>query len=175
MTTYVVKTNLPPEGVNQVGLAIFAAWLDFALGGPNPSGGQRLIYPTGRYAASLRYERLGESTVAIIADDKVAPEAAVIEHGHGPVDLKSKLKAGRYPMHRHQTKTPGSTLRRIGGGPATLKAAMWAEIRASESSGYASIGPNSPADSWIIPPMPAYSPAANLARLGTGLAREMAG
>jgi hypothetical protein len=39
---------------------------------------------------------------------------------------------------------------------------MWAEMRRSERAGYASIGPNSPPDSWVIPAMPAYSTAAIL-------------
>ncbi len=164
--SYVVKTNLDPEHVNQLGLEIFAKWVEFALG-QQSLGGRKLIYPTGRYAASISFQKTGEASVAIIADEKIAPEALFLETGHAQVDLKTKLQQGRaYPMHRppgNWATITSTGLRRVGAGPA--KPSMWAEVRAAGSSGYASIGPNSPADSWIIPSMPAYAPAAALAAL----------
>lgn len=167
--TYVIRTNLPPEAVNRIGLAIFAQWVDFALGN-SALGGRRIVHPTGRYAASIRFRKEGEAAVAIMADEDAAPEAAVLERGHGPVDLKTKLMSGRpYPMHRQPGANLPSGLRRVGSGPPSMKPRMWAQVRASEASGFASFGPNSPPGSWIIPAMPAYSPALILA----GIARSM--
>ena len=171
-TTYVVKTDLDPAALNRIGLEIFAMWLDFAMGN-KVLGGRRLVYPTGRYAASLHFRQVGEAAVAIIADEDIAPEAAVLESGHGPVDLKTKLQQGRaYPMHRPVggNRVPGG-LRRVGSGPPGLKPRMWAEIRSREASGFASIGPNSPPGSWIIPAMPAYSPALVLSNMATAMTR----
>jgi hypothetical protein len=173
--TYVIRTNLPPEAVNEIGLIIFAHWLDFAMG-HTVLNGRRLMYPSGKYAASLSYRREGESTVAIVADEGQAPEAGILEQGHGPIDLKTRLQRGRaYPMHRFSMGgmfgLESTGLRRVGSGPPSMKPSMWAEIRMREASGFASIGPNSPADSWIIPPMPAYSPALILA----AQAKQMAG
>ena len=154
-------------------------WLNFALGGA-AIGGKRLIYPSGRYAAAISYRQLGESSVAIVADESAAPEAAILESGHRAFDLKtvSALSGRAIPMHR----MPGSPatmratgLRRVGGGPASLRPSMWAEIRSSEGTGFASFGPNSPPGSWIIPPMAAYSPAAHLAAMARRMAAGMGG
>ena len=161
--TYVVKTDLPPEAVNAIGLLVFSKWLDFALG-RTVLNGRRLVYPTGRYAASISFRQEGEATVAIIADEDAAPEAGILEQGHAPVDLKTRLRPGRaYPMHRPSGSVPGVSLRRIGSGPPGMHPSMWAEVRMREFSGFASIGENSPPDSWIIPAMPAYAPALYLA------------
>lgn len=158
--SYVVKTNLPPEQLTQLAVEVFTRWVEFALG-QRALGNKRLVYPTGRYAASIEYRQEGESSIAIVAS---APEAEIIEQGHGAVDLKTKLQMGKaYPMHRRLGATPGTSLRRIGAGPPSAKPRMWAELQQRTASGFANIGPNSPADSWIIPPMPAYSPAMILA------------
>jgi hypothetical protein len=161
---YVVRTNLPPEAVNFIGQYVYALWVGFALG-REVLNGKRLIYPTGRYAASIQFKKEGQSAISVIADEEIAPEAAILESGHGPVDLKTKLMHGRpYPMHR----TPGGGaggLRRAGGGPASTKPSVWADIRAGEFSGVASIGPNSPPDSWIIPAMTPYAPGMVIATM----------
>ena len=169
--TYVIRTNLPPEAVSRIGMAIFALWVDFAMGNGTLNG-KRLVHPTGRYAASIEYKQMGAASVAIVANEDAAPEAGILESGHGSVDLKTKLEHGRpYPMHRTPGAPPATGLRRTGSGPPSLKPTMWADIRARESSGFASIGPNSAPGSWIIPPMPAYAPALALA----AIARSMAG
>lgn len=172
---YVVKTNLPPEGVSRIALAIFSLWMDFALGKAS-LGGRRLGYPTGRYAASLQYRQEGEATVAVLADPAIAPEAAVLETGHVMVDLKTKLQHGKpYRMHRRVGTTPLSAslgLSRIGAGPPGFRPQMWAEVRRKEGTGFASIGPNSDPGSWIIPPMAAYSPALVLSAMAAKMARE---
>jgi hypothetical protein len=159
MVTYVVKTDLPPALVTKLSIEIFAKWVDFALGHTS-LGGKRLVYPSGRYAASLSYQQEGEATVAIVAS---GPIAEILELGHGQVDLKARLRPGRYRLHRPPGATPGTRLRRIGSGPPGFKAKLWAEIRSREFSGFASLSARSPPGSWIIPPMHAYSPAMILA------------
>ena len=170
---YVIKTDLPPEDVTRISVELFAKWMMFALGWDS-LGGRRLVYPTGRYAASLRYEQRGESTVAIVADENVAPEALWLEVGHGAFDMKTvkSLEGRAIPMHR----APGGSvhlartgLRRIG-APHHGQPSMWAEVRRAGASGFASFGPNSDPESWIIPAMPAYAPARVLAELGARLA-----
>ena len=159
---YVVMTDLPPDQVNRIGLAIYAKWLEFAYGQAS-LGGRMIVAPTGRYAASLSFRKVGEFAVGVIADSNVAPEAAILEHGHVAVDLKTKFAQGRpYPMHRN-TGLPG---------PSGSRSSMWSKIRTRAFMGFASIGPNSPADSWIIPAMPAYSPSLALAEMAAAMARS---
>ena len=179
MTVYTIRTNLPPEAVNQIGLEIYAMWRDFALG-KRALGGKRLIYPTGRYAAAIEFKQTGTSSVAITADEDAAPEAAILETGHRAVDLKTiaALQDRTFPMHREIA--PGATrrktkLRREGGGPPGLSGAVWEEVRSSEFSGYASIGPNSAPGSWISPAMAAYAPAFVLSEMARKMADKMAG
>lgn len=167
---YVVKTDLPPEQLSALALDVFTKWVEFALGSL-ALGNKKLIYPTGRYAASIEFRQEGETSIAIVAS---APEAEIIETGHGSVDLKTKLQMGRaYPMHRPTGAVPGVRLRRVGAGPPSMRPRMWAELHRQTESGFASIGANSPPDSWIIPAMPAYSPALILAAQAQALARSM--
>lgn len=141
-------------------MEVFSRWVEFALGGA-AIGSHRLIYPTGKYAASIQYRQEGESAIAVVA---TAPEAEIIEQGHAAVDLKTKLLQGKaYRIKRRTGATPGTALRRIGSGPPSMKPQMWAQLHRNTNSGFASIGPNSSPDSWIIPAMPAYSPAMILA------------
>jgi hypothetical protein len=170
---YEVQTDLPAWAINQISLEIFRMWVSFAEGG-EPLGGRKIAYPTGRYASSIRSQTMGVATVAIMADENIAPEAAWIESGHKPYDMKKALMRGRgYPMHRPPGEGNFGT-RRLGyTGPISRRRTMWAAARSSEFSGFASIGPNSPADSWIIPEMPAYSPALNLAIAAANIADGM--
>lgn len=157
---YEVKTNLDPASVSALALKVFALWVDFALGN-RTVGGKKLMYPTGRYAASIQYKQEGAATVAIYSD---APVAGILEAGHGPVDLKTRLRHGRaYPLR-----------------PPPKSSAMWATARTASqkasvrgSTVYASIGPNSSPGSWIIPAMPAYNTAMILASQAQIVARHM--
>lgn len=169
---YVVETDLPPWAVTRVGLEIFRMWQDFALG-MRDLGSGRIAYPTGRYASAIQYRAAGVGIVAVAADEGVAPYAAWIESGHKPFDMKTVLQQGRgYPMHRPPGKGRLGT-RRIGAaGPATMRRSIWGRMRSSTFSGFASIGKNAAADSWIIPEMPAYSPALNLALAAARMAGE---
>lgn len=163
---HVVMTNLPPEEVNRITLWVYAKWVEFAMGNIS-LGGHRIVAPTGRYARSIRVLWEDGVAVGVIADAAAAPEAAYIEWGHVMVDLKKKLMHGRpYPMHR-----PGE-IGRIGGGPNGRRSMMWSKLRTRAFSGYASIGPNSDASSWIIPAMPAYSPSAALAEMASAEIRR---
>ena len=167
MVDYVISTNLPPEALTEIGLKVFEMWTAFAMGQIS-LGGKRIIWPTGRYAASLQFEQRGEYVVAITANENYAPEAAILEEGHGVVDLKTRMAAGVYPMHRFQGGGPRGAamgLRRRGVGRASMQPSMWAAIREGEANGYATLSPNSPAGSWILPAMPAYSPAQTLSRI----------
>jgi hypothetical protein len=172
-TDYTINTNLDPQQLNVLGLQVYKMWLQFAVG-QIALGGKRLFFPTGRYAASIRFERQGEAEIAIIADENVAPEALWLEVGHKTVDLKTKLRMGKvYRMHN--PIAPGSVQavtglnrQRASGKTGTaggigFTPRYWASARKSDESGFAQFGPNSPTDSWVIPPMPAYSPAMLLA------------
>lgn len=167
MVAFTVHTNLPPDQVSRVAIEIFSLWVDFALG-RRAIGGKRLIYPTGRYAASISYQLIGESTIAFVA---TAPEADILEHGHAAVDLKQKLGPGHYPMHRTSAAKPTTHASR--GSKLIGNASMWAEIRRAGRNGFASIGPNSPPDSWIIPAMPAYSTGAILKAQAEAMAAKL--
>ena len=183
---YVIKTDLRPVDVTRVGVELFLKWMEFALGRGSLDG-KRLVYPTGRYASSLRFEQRDEATVAIVADEAIAPEALWLEVGHGEFDLKKmapSLSGRGIPMHRPLAAavlSPGAAMahfkatgvRRIGAGPA--RPSMWAEVRAAGGSGYASFGPDSDPDSWIIPAMPAYAPAHVLAQIAARQAAAAGG
>lgn len=162
MTEYEIVTDLPPAAVNAIGLEVFKQWIEFAMG-TRSLGGKRLAHPTGRYAAAIEFQKTGEASVAIVADEATAPEIGILESGHGPVDLKTKLRRGKpYPIHRG-----------TGGGPASMRSFMWARLREGGLRGFASIGPNSAPGSWVIPAMPAYSPALVLSEMAAAQARKV--
>jgi hypothetical protein len=175
--TYVIRTDLDPAGVTRVAVEIFVMWMRFALG-EEALNGKRLIYPSGRYASSISYRQIDPVTIAIMADESIAPEAAILETGHRSFDMKtvSRLAGRGLPMHRHvgdDVHAQATGLRRIGAGPP--RPSMWAEVHERGFSGFASFGPNSPPGSWIIPPMPAYSPALTLAAIGRRTASFLEG
>lgn len=173
---YDVYTDLPPEELNFVGERAFALWVDFALG-KTAMDGRRIMHPTGRYASSIEFRRYNTARIAIIADEDIAPEAGILETGHGAIDLLQKLTPGRsYPMHRG-----------TGGAPPQLTSGrgakrVWASVRAAGFSGFATVprsrvtaGPRNTSGrgpAWTIPAMPAYSPAKILADL---ISREASG
>ena len=174
--TYVVRTNLPPAALTELGVEMFVMWLDFALGSGTLNG-KRLYYPTGRYANSLRFEQRDASTVAIVADEGMAPEAAILESGHRSFDMKTTVQGGsrRVPMHRRPGSQPGVPLRRTGAGPPGLRPSVWAEVRGKEATGFATLSANSPAGSWVIPAMTPYSPGLTLAAMARRMSRDAGG
>ena len=149
---YDVWTNADPAQLNDIQLEIFRQWSVFATGGMALNG-KILKNPGGRYARSLRMEGAGSlNHVAIIADDRVAPEAHFLESGHDEVDLKKYLKPGKaYPLH-------------YGGGQAARGVFGAPRMGGQFLTGWARMGPNSAPDSWIIPAMPAYAPGLTLAQ-----------
>lgn len=163
---HVILTDMAPQDINRITLEIFKRWVDFAMGNLS-LGGHRIVHPTGRYARAIQVQWEGGIAVGVIADASIAPEVAMIEHGHAAVDLKQRLTHGRaYPMHRT------GQMPRVGGGPNGIRSRVWSQLRTRTMTGYASIGPNSPPDSWIIPPMPAYSPSAVLAAMASDMAKR---
>jgi hypothetical protein len=156
-TTYDVYTNADPEEISEVALDLYKEWLDFAEG-LGRIGGRRLVHPTGRYAKSLRLDRGDLQHVAIIADEKVAPEALWLEVGHGSFDLKESLVRGKaYPIHRggmlswHPPSASGFQHPALG---------MEASHRGQFLVAWARVG----GTGWIVPAMPAYEPGLHLAR-----------
>lgn len=144
---YNVKTNLGPGELNRLALEIYKQWVAFALG-ERDLGGRTLKFPTGKYAASIKIRKDSDSSYCVFADDSL-PEAGILEVGHPRFDLKTKFQKGRaYPMHTGA----------LGGRGELSGTAGYTNF-----NGYASIGPNS--TGWILPTMPAYSPAKILAQL----------
>jgi hypothetical protein len=163
-----VYTDLMPEALTAIGIEIYRLWIAFALGGFR-LGGNIVMHPTGRYASSISFRRFGRSHIAIIADPQIAPEAAILERGHAPIDMKTKLRQGQaYPMHRGEPGHYGSA----GYGRAILAIGprarasgrqrnIWAAPRSAGFSGFATVGKTG----WVIPAMRAFAPAQHLADL----------
>lgn len=160
-----VHTDLDPQALTDVGVMVYLKWVSFAMG-QSDIGGKVLMHPTGRYASSISFKQFSRSHIAIISDEKFAPESVFLEKGHGSIDLKRYLLRGHsYPMHRGGIGEYGSVgygqpifaatarSRRIG-----KQRGMWGAVRAQGFSGFASVGETG----WVIPPMVAYSPAQHL-------------
>lgn len=163
---YDIFTDLDPDALNAVGLDIFRRWTEFALGGAS-LGGKMLMNPTGRYASSISYRKYGVARVAIIADEKIAPEASILETGHGPIDMLQAYTPGRvYKMGRSDGAVAHVGMRQ---GPK-----VWAQLRHAANSGTArmpmtrrpgKMNTSGTGPEWTIPEMPAYAPAKILAEL----------
>ena len=192
MITYDVHTNLDPEQLTEVAMATFREWLKFALGLPSEVG-EMLAWPTGRYAASISWRKTGESRVAIIADEAKAPEARYIEEGTTEADIRAAMlyqgkvskdghlyrvipmrTRGKRPTARGAAQimsmiTAGASGEKVGGAFATLwaKPRPWIDPRRPgvRGSPFVTMTEKPTANNWIVPAMPAYSPAAILARL----------
>jgi len=149
------------------------------------------MHPTGRYAASISMRRYGSrrgsrgpgqvpirtiNHVAIIADESLAPEAAILETGHGPIDMLQHLSPGRsYPIFG-DAQTPsavsGASFPTSSYGRSRVRK-MWAVSRQltgfrrtpSASGGRKASNTSGTGKAWTIPAMPAYHPAQILADL----------
>lgn len=162
---YVVRTNLPPDKLSDLSVQVFRRWLEFALG-LTEMNGHKLKHPTGKYASSLTYRQTGRASVQVFANEQTAPHANAIETGHTAIDMKQHLDMGRvYPMHGFDRPYPS-----MGdyAGPSG-KPIMWAYNRIQGFTGFARVGPSG----WVIPPMPAYSPAKILSDLVANEIRGM--
>ena len=173
--TYEVNTDLDPMALTELAIVTFQKWVSFALG-KESIGGNRLMHPTGRYAASMSYKQTGVSTVAIIADEKLAPEGGWIESGRAGFSLKDKMLQGKnvrrskagylyrwIPINKG-TDSLAHAFRVKAHSPVSKQ--IWASIREKAGKGnveFALMSNKPGSASWIIPPMPAYSPAKILA------------
>jgi hypothetical protein len=180
MATYDVVTDLDPSMLTAVAADTFRKWALFALG-KSSLGGHTLVNPSGRYAASLSWKKTGVASVAIMSDSSVAPEANWLEDGHSAFSMKDKMlggpgtkvsKAGyRYriiPMRGNATR-PSFNLKdtvtsKKGERMPAKAASMWVKARTSIGSDrFATMSDKPGSSMWVVPPMPAYSPAAILA------------
>ena len=175
-----VQTDLQPEALTEVAIETFRKWVSWSLG-KNIKGLWTLVHPSGRYAASLSWKRTGIASIAIIADESIAPEVDWLERGHPAFSIKEKMlgkgntkisKEGyRYrviPMRGTQV-TPSFNVDKLksgrnGGKLPTKAASMWLQARQNIGSDrFATMSDKPGSSGWIIPPMAAYSPAAILA------------
>jgi hypothetical protein len=180
MVTYSVMTDLDPNALTEVVMETYRRWLSFALG-QSEIGGNVLAHPSGRYAASISWKRTGQSEIAIIADESKAPEGDWIERGRSAFSIKAAMlgkgntkisKQGyRYrfiPLRAFPTK-PTFDMNRIisnsrGERLPVRSAKLWAKARTDVGSNRGATMSDKPGSrTWIIPPMPAYSPAKILA------------
>lgn len=182
MRTYEVFTDLDPDALTEIAVEVYRRWLEFALG-KDEIGGRLLSFPSGRYAASMSWRRTGVASVALIADEKIAPEAKWIEEGRAGADMKAamlgkgktRVSSDGYlyrviPMRR-DSRTPGFDLGEIATSSAGERlpirvSRLWARPRLRNDPDRFVTMTNEPGSSeWMIPAMPAYSPAAILAAL----------
>ncbi len=144
----IVATDADPAYLNQISLQIFQMWREFAIG-HRSLGGEKLIHPSGKYAASISLRRYGSRVgvraageipirvlnhVAIIVNEEQAPESVWIEHGHKAFSMLPHLQPGRsYPISRWP-QTPGVTSGPAEGFPSGAYGRsrvrhMWSESR----------------------------------------------
>ncbi|MDE2232591.1 MAG: hypothetical protein KGJ90_00465 [Patescibacteria group bacterium] len=161
-----IYTNLNPEQLSAVGIEIYRMWVAFALGAMSING-RRLISPTGKYASSIQFKKIGIAHVAVIADEDEAPEGKYIEEGHGPIDQMQTLTKGRsYPLGR------------AAGAPYLSfnpnAKAIWGTIRHGTYRGLKRVpmerkagkrNTSNTGPEWWIPAMIKYEPAHHLANL----------
>lgn len=149
--------------VSDISFAVMRIWMEFALG-KRQLNGRKIQNPTGRYASSISRIRTGPNRVAVVADESIAPEAAFLEYGHSPYDMK-KLFGGRtFLLHRgkvgeYGSKGYGSPI--VNTTNTAIRKNIWAIPRAQGATGFKTVALSG--NSWIIPRMPAYAPAAYLA------------
>jgi hypothetical protein len=175
--SYTVSTDLDPEHLNVLAAELARMWTMFALG-QETLGGQTLHYPSGKYANSIEFKKTGQASVAIIADEKVAPEAKWIEEGHGAYDMKTLFGGRHFRLPKHVLGHYGS--RTLGEPVETMKGKkfMWMSATEEGDSQWLTV-PSAKgvakrpelAQKWIIPALPAYAPAAYLADLARNAAQ----
>jgi hypothetical protein len=184
-----VYTDLDPDELTEVAMETFIAWVSFALGSVSLGGrtlgkGDKSFYRSqlrGRYAASISWKKEGPNHVAIIADEDMAPEALWIEEGTKGANMKEHMlqdgKVGRngtryrdIPMRGEQSGPTGSLNDIVNaaanGSFSAGQKKLWAKPRPTVDSDRIVRMTDAPGSAaWIIPPMPAYSPAQILATL----------
>ena len=163
MKVYDVYTDLDPQTLTAVGMAVMQKWIEFALGRETLNG-HTVAHPTGKMASAVSLIGEGPNHVAVVIDEELAPEAGYLEEGHAAIDLKQYIEPGRaVPMHRG-TGYGAPILNQTMAGRSNN---VWAGPRAAGFNGVARMGARGTmaADAWVIPAMPAWSPAAYLAQM----------
>lgn len=181
MTDYTVHTDLDPEALSVLAAETYRQWLEFALG-KGSIGGKTLQHPSGAYAASISWRKTGTASIAIIADETKAPEAKWIEDGHEPYgDLKDVMLAGQPTSkdgYRYRVvpisddaPTPAFDMTKIvsnasGERIPTGTARLWARAKSNvKTSNFRMMTDKPGSADWLLPDMPAYSPAYILSEL----------
>jgi hypothetical protein len=183
-SVYTVHTDLDPEQLTQVAIETYAKWLAWSLGKESLLG-MTLMHPSGRYSASLSWKRTGASSVAIIADEKIAPEALWIEDGASAHSMKEAMlgkgntkvdaqgyryrvipirKDGYFPQgtdaNPEVVQTP------TGGGISMATGKIWSRKAPAIDADHFAIMSDKPGSAeWMVPAMRPYAPAAILASL----------
>lgn len=162
--TWDIMTDMDPATLSAVGVKLAAKWISFAMG-MSELGGKMLMHPTGKYASAIQFKQVDASRIAVIANEKQAPEAGILEEGHDAIDLKQYLAQGMsIPMHRGtpgQYGSAGYGAPILDNTPGGRRNNVWAAPRAQGSTGFKRVG----LTGWVVPAMPAYSPAAHLVSL----------
>ena len=182
MKVYEIFSDLDPDTLTEVAADVYRLWLEFALG-QQELGGKVLMHPSGRYAASLSWKKTGQASIALIADETIAPEAKWIEEGRTAADMKAAmLGKGRTKISadghmyrvipiRRDALTPrfdlGDIVTSSAGERLPVRTQkMWARPRWHTNADHFATMTNEPGSSdWVVPAMAPYSPAAILASL----------
>jgi hypothetical protein len=182
MKVYDVYTDLDPDALTEVAMETYRRWLSFALG-QDEIGGKILSHPSGRYAASISWKKVGAAQIAIISDETVAPEAKWIEEGKAQADMKAAMlgkgntrissSGHRYrtiPIRRNAVPPKfdvGEIVTSNAGERLPVRTSrMWSKPRWRVNPDHFATMSDAPGSSpWVVPAMPAYSPAAILAAL----------
>jgi hypothetical protein len=168
--TYDVYTDIDPQSLSEIGLAVYEMWVSFAMG-RETLGGFRIESPTGKYAASISYRKTGVSKITIAQDETAAPEGRWLEEGHAAIDMTQipsyrgrVLSRTQMTANRGRRKSIWATAQ---GGSDFVQVPL---SRASIDPGRLNTSGTDAA--WVIPAMPAYSPAAHLADLARNVAQS---
>jgi hypothetical protein len=181
---FVVQTNLSPDELTDVAIATYVKWLAWAIGDGSLLG-KTLKHPSGRYASSISWRRTGIATVAIIADESIAPEATWLEKGASAHSMRDAMlgegntktdkqgyryrvipirKDGAFPSITGNTPSVEQTYN--GGGLTAKLGKIWSRpVPHTDASHYAVMSDRPGASAWNVPAQPAYAPAAILAAL----------
>jgi hypothetical protein len=181
---YNVYTNLNPEEITEIAVSVFKQWLEWSLG-KGSLGGKTIMHPSGRYAASLSWRKTGVASVAIIADESIAKEALFFETGTVAHSMRDSMLGSRMTKRgadgyryrvipiRKDSASPGigAALAAVVGGAKGqhmskgFKKIWAAPVPYTNPGEYVTMSDKPGSSDWMVPAMPAYSPAAILASL----------
>ena len=191
MTVYTIETDLDPEALTELAVETYQKWVSFALG-VEEIGGKRIMHPTGRYASALSWKQNGKYSASIIADSDVTLDVDSIEGGTPAHSMKQAMlysgnvnkSAGgfhyrtvpikpsvsgrptksaltRFWMNLNKSKK-GYSMSRAGlksyNAPKDTSAV-------ADGSVFRTMSDKPGSSDWVVPAMPAYSPAKTLAGL----------